>query len=156
MRFTRWLSLAALGALLCGAGLQAAEKKPLKELPSFGLLRGMSAEQAQAAARDWLTSTGKADAATLAQFDRIWKSDRVLVDKVAQSLALGEPAVKTLLDQARDPDAAAPTTVPALIKDKKRPVFFRANLALAYAKALSGRRVYEEALAALLPSTLCS
>jgi hypothetical protein len=39
--------------------------------------------------------------------------------------------------------------VPDLIKDLKLPVFFRANLAVAYAKALSGRKVYEEALEAL-------
>jgi hypothetical protein len=142
--------VAALGALLCGSGMAgAAEKKPLRELPSFGLLRGANPEQARAQALDWLKASGKADAATLATFDKVWQSDRVLVDKVAASLALGEPAVKTLLAEARDPDTAAPTAVPALIKDSKRPAFFRANLALAYAKALAGRRVYEEALEAL-------
>jgi hypothetical protein len=36
--------------------------------------------------------------------------------------------------------------VPALLKDAKAAPFFRANLALAYAKALSNRRVHEEAL----------
>jgi hypothetical protein len=39
--------------------------------------------------------------------------------------------------------------VPALLKDTKRPVFYRANLTLAYARALSQRRVYEDALEAL-------
>jgi len=39
--------------------------------------------------------------------------------------------------------------VPALLKDAKRPAFFRANLALAYGKALTLRKVYEEALEAL-------
>jgi hypothetical protein len=150
VRFTRWLTVAALGTLLCGGGIAgAADKKPLKELPSFGLLPSVSPDRARTQALDWLKSTGKADAATLAEFDKIWKSDRLVVDKVTQTLALGEPAVKELLAQARDADASAPTAVPALIKDHKRPAFFRANLAVAYARALSGRRVYEEALAAL-------
>jgi hypothetical protein len=39
--------------------------------------------------------------------------------------------------------------VPAIIKDKTQPAFLRANLALAYAKALTARRVYEEALESL-------
>src|SRR5262249_22066483 len=51
--------------------------------------------------------------------------------------------------EARDATALAPTKVPAILKDSKKPTFFRANLAVAYAKALSGRRIYEEALAAL-------
>ena len=43
--------------------------------------------------------------------------------------------------------------MPALVKDKKLPSFFRANLALAYAKALSNRRIYEEALETLEASS---
>jgi hypothetical protein len=39
--------------------------------------------------------------------------------------------------------------VPAVFKDEKQPAFYRANLALAYAKALSNRRIHEEALDAL-------
>jgi tetratricopeptide (TPR) repeat protein len=38
--------------------------------------------------------------------------------------------------------------VPNLVKDQKLPAFFRANLGLAYAKALTGRKVYDEALEA--------
>src|SRR5436189_79973 len=51
---------------------------------------------------------------------------------LAGPLVLGSPAA-----------AQAPKKAP------REPVFFRANLALAYAKALSNRRVYEEALDAL-------
>jgi hypothetical protein len=39
--------------------------------------------------------------------------------------------------------------VPALLKHRKASPYLRANLALAYAQALLGRRVYEEALEAL-------
>src|SRR5208283_3624291 len=42
-----------------------------------------------------------------------------------------------------------PKEVPSLLKDTKLNAFFRANLATAYAKALTSKRVYEEALEAL-------
>jgi hypothetical protein len=141
---------ATLGLLLMGSGpAQAADKRPLKELPSFGLLQGMSAEQARARARDWLLSVGRADNATLKKFDQEWAKDRPLLDKVAATLCLGEPAAAALLEAAGDPDAPAPTGLPDLLKDAKRPVYFRANLTLAYARALTSRRVYDEVLEAL-------
>ena len=39
--------------------------------------------------------------------------------------------------------------MPALLKDASKPKFYRANLSLAYARALSNRRIYEESLAVL-------
>ena len=65
------------------------------------------------------------------------------------TLGLGDPDAAKLLAEARDPAAPAPKEVPAVLRDAKLPAFFRANLALAYAKALTGKRVYEEALEAL-------
>jgi hypothetical protein len=124
------------------------EKKPLKELPSFSLLRAPAPESARSQSLDWLKGVGKTDEATMKSFDALWKSERTLLDKVVGTFALGEPAVAQLLKDARDEDAPAPTSVPNLIKDQKLPVFFRANLGLAYGKALSGRKVYDEALEA--------
>lgn len=60
---------------------------------------------------------------------------------------LPEPVLARL---ARDPDAPAPLKVPEAITDGSRPAFFRTNLALAYGRALTGRKVYEEALEVLL------
>jgi len=68
---------------------------------------------------------------------------------VTATIALGDPAAKKLLDDAHNPKSAAPTEVPSLVKDRKLPAFYRANLALSYAKALSSRRIYEEALETL-------
>jgi hypothetical protein len=51
--------------------------------------------------------------------------------------------------EARDPLAPAPMAAPAILKDQNRPVFFRANLALGYGRALSNRAVHEEAVEAL-------
>src|SRR5439155_8344382 len=57
----------------------------------------------------------------------------------------GSPEAAKLLAEARNADSPAPVAVPALLKNSKN-AFFRANLALAYAKALTIRKVYEEAL----------
>src|SRR5439155_382155 len=54
-----------------------------------------------------------------------------------------------LLSEARDFSKPAPTAVPDVLKDSKKPAFYRANLALAFAKAHSNRRIYEETLEAL-------
>ncbi len=150
MNLTRCFSVAALTLLLLGASrVQAdSEKKPMKETPSFSLLRAPAPEAARSQAQDWLKSVGKTDAATMKSFEQIWSGDRPLLDKVAATLALGNPDAAKLLQEARDPDTAAPTSVPNLIKDQKLPVFFRANLGLAYAKALANRKVYDEALEA--------
>lgn len=150
MTLIRWFSIAALSLLLVGASrVQAeAEKKPMKEAASFSLLRSPTAETARSQALDWLKGAGKTDPSTMKSFARIWSGNRPLLDKVAATLALGDPAAAQLLQEARNPDAPAPTNVPNLIKDRKLPVFFRANLGLAYAKALTNRKVYDEALEA--------
>jgi hypothetical protein len=137
-------------AFVCATPLLAedAGKKPVKELPSFGVLRTPDRAAVRTQAQEWLKTIGKTDAATRKSFEELWSSDRPLLDKVSATLALGDPAAAQLLKDARDPETPAPTVVPNLIKDQKLPVFFRANLGLAYAKALTGRKVYDEALEA--------
>jgi hypothetical protein len=131
-------------ALLAGAGLTlAADAKPVKELAAFGSLQSVPVETAKAKAAEWLKSTGKGDAKA---FDAIWATDKNVLDKVSETIALGDPEAARLLADAREPRSAPPTEVPGLIDDPKKPEFYRANLGLAYAKALSNRRVYEEAL----------
>jgi hypothetical protein len=150
VRLTRWLSTAALALLLVGAGLAQAEpdKKPLKDLPSFSQLRAPAADVARTQSLAWLKTVGKTDTATQQAFDKLWTSQRTLLDKVAGTFALGDPAAAQLLGDARDADTPAPTVVPNLVKDQKLPAFFRANLGLAYAKALTNRKVFDEALEA--------
>jgi len=141
--------VAALAALLAGSQVQADTKKaPVKDESSFGALKSVSVEEARTQAEKWLKETAKkTDAASLASFKAIWDAaDRPLIDKVSDTLALGNPDAAKLLKEARDPEAPAPTEVPALLKDTKVSAYLRSNLALAYAKALTGRKVYEEAL----------
>jgi hypothetical protein len=155
MSLKHWrLAALALSALVLAASpLLAQERinptdKKAREAASFGVLESMSAETARAKALEWLQSTGKADAEQK-DFDAIWSSERSVLDKVADTLMLGDAKVATLLKDARDFGTPAPIEVPALLKDTKQPAFYRANLALAYAKALATRRIHEEALEAL-------
>jgi hypothetical protein len=127
------------------AWAESGNKPTKKDESSFGALKSADAAEARSQAEAWLKSV-KTDDATLTKFKAIWDADRPLIDKVASTLALGDADAAKLLAEARDGDAAAPTEVPAAIKDKKKSAFYRNNLALAYAKALTLRKVYEEAL----------
>ncbi len=151
MRLTRWF--AAL-ALVLGPGVTTllaadADRRAGREVASFGTLRAPAADAVRAEAEAWLRAAGKADDTSLKAFEGVWKGDRPVLDKVADTLSLGDAAAAKLMSEARDPETPAPTAVPAELKDSKRPAFFRANLALAYAKALADRKVYEEGLEAL-------
>jgi hypothetical protein len=135
--------------LVGGPALADSERRPPREVASFGTLKAAAPDAARAQALAWLESVGKKDEATRKAFDALWGGDRPVLDKVADTLALGDPAAAKLLAEARDPAAPAPTAVPGPVRDAKRPAFYRANLGLAYAKALSNRKVFEEALEAL-------
>jgi len=118
-----------------------------KRVAGFGALESMAPEAARTQAEAWLKQVAPGDAAKTRQFEAIWKQeDRSVLDRLAETFALADVDAARILREARDPLAPAPTEVPAILKDAKRPAFFRANLALAYAKALSNRRVHEEAL----------
>jgi len=148
VKFTRCFPATVLALLLVGsspAWADSGNKPTKKEDSSFGALKSADAAEARSQAETWLKSV-KTDDATLTKFKAIWDADRPLIDKVASTLALGDADAAKLLAEAKDADAAAPVEVPAILKDKKRPAFYRNNLALAYAKALTLRKVYEEAL----------
>lgn len=142
------LILAGLFLVGISTRTEAAEKKTTK--PFFGVLQAPTPEAARAQAEAWLKAAGKTDPATTKAFQAIWdQADRSVLDRVSETLTLGNPDAAKLLSEARDPAVPAPKEVPAQLKDAKLPTFYRANLALAYGKSLSNRRVYEEALDAL-------
>src|SRR5262245_44864016 len=146
--YWRSVPLAIAAALLMTSALPAAS--PGKEGSSFSTLKGPDPAEARKLAEAWLKAVGKTDAASQAKFNKVWGADGTTLDKVAATLELGDAAAARLLADARDEDAAAPTELPALLKDAKRPAFYRANLALAYGRALTLKKVYEEGLEALL------
>src|SRR5262249_6900753 len=148
----KWIVAASCAIPLVGLSATAAggAKKASKEPISFGTLRTALPDAAKAQVLDWLRSTGKTDPALRQQVEIIWsQEDRTVLERVADTLTLCDPDAAKLLAEARDPSAPAPQTVPAILKDKTRPAFYRSNLALAYAKALGQRRVHEETLDSL-------
>jgi hypothetical protein len=117
------------------------------KVANFGALEAMSPETAQTRTKAWFDSVVKNDAAKSQEFGRIWaQTDRSVLERVTDSITLADATAHKLMAQARDPLAPAPTEVPEYFKDNKANAFVRANLALAYARTLSNRRVHDEAL----------
>jgi len=117
---------------------------------SFGELEATKADAAKALALSWLKEAGKTDPSTMQKFEAVWaREDRTVLDRVGDSLTLGSPEAARLLNEARNPNVPPPVKLPDILKDAKQPVFFRANLGLVYARALSNRQVHEEALETL-------
>ena len=142
-----WIAATLLSAVLAACSASAADVKP--DVYTFGTLKSVAVETARTQAQEWLTTSGKSDEATRKRFDAIWsEAERPLLDKVADTLSLDPTAAKMLKD-AGDLTVSVPKEVPASLKDTKQSAFYRANLALLFAKSISSRRVYEEALEAL-------
>jgi hypothetical protein len=143
----RRISLSALAltvVLAAGSPALAIDtKKPL----GFGTLDVASAETVKAQVQAWLKANGKTDPATTEKFEAIWsQTERPVLDRLADSFALGNADAAKMMTEARDQQAPAPTKLPEVLKNDQLPIFFRANLGLAYARALNNRRVHEEAL----------
>jgi hypothetical protein len=147
-RFTGWVCGALLAVV--GVSAHAAEKSTLKkENFTFGTLQAPSEVQVRVQAANWLKEVGQYDSKR-AGFDSIWKAaDKTLLDKLADTFTLGDPEAAKLLAEARNPLAPAPTSLPEVLSSTKKSSFYRSNLALAYAKALINRKVYEEGLETL-------
>jgi hypothetical protein len=144
-------SALAAALLLPPAGvLGDADPSPAREGMTLASLRSPDVASARAQALGWLRAAGTADATHLEKFDAVWsRPEQSVLDRVALTLALGDAEAAKLLDDARDASRPAPSEVPSVLKDKKRSAYFRANLGLAYARALSKRRIYEEVLSVL-------
>ncbi len=147
MKLRKWVAAVAIaaGSALTAVAADPAPKAPDPSLVSFGTLKAMDADSAKGKVSGWLTAQGKMDKA---KFEAIWASDKTTGEKTVASIGLGKPEAQAALDDARDITKDAPTAVPAVIKDEKD-AFVKANLGAAYARALAGKKVYEEALEAV-------
>ena len=148
MKMRKLFAAAAVSAGLAVTATPAFAAEPAAK-PTFGFstMKAAAPEAAKAKAAAWLKSVGKYDETA---FNRVWADEkRTVLDRTADSLALGNSEVAALLANVRRPDAAAPAEVPAILKDDKQDNFFRTNVVLAFAKAAANKKVYEEALEAL-------
>jgi hypothetical protein len=146
LRSWRLPALALAGACFSATPLPAADAPKPKEIASFGTLQAPTADAAKAQAAAWYARSGGKDQA---KFDAIWGTDRPMLEKIADTLALGNADAAKILKEARDANSPAPEGIPGLLKDKKVDNYLRSNLALAYAKALVNRRIFDEAQLAL-------
>ncbi len=129
------------------APARAADKTLSRESFTFGTLTPPSEVKVRVEAANWLKSQGKLDRAA---FDAIWSNkDKPVLDRLAETFALGDAEAAKVLKDSRDRISLAPTALPEVLADAKRPLFFRANLALAYARNLANRKVFEESLETL-------
>jgi hypothetical protein len=140
-------AVAVAAGLAVSAAPARADEPAKKPVFGFSMMKPMAPEAAKAKAAAWLKAQGKLDQAA---FDKVWANEkRSVLDRTADSLALGSPDAAAMLTALRKANAAAPAEVPAFLADKKQDAFFRTNLALAFAKAAAGKLAYEEALEAL-------
>src|SRR4051794_32933912 len=124
-----WLLAVALVVGVYAPAAWAGDNTP--DVISFGALKSAAPDAARAQAEAWLTTAGRTDAATKQQFAAIWDApDAQIIDRLSDTFALGDAKAAQLLADARDAAKAAPKDVPALLKDKAQPAFYRANLAL--------------------------
>jgi len=147
VKIRKLFAAAAVSAGLAVTATPAFAAEPAKK-PAFGFstMKAIPAEVAKAKAEAWLKSVGKFDQAA---FDKVWNDEkRTVLDRTADSLALGNTEVAALLANVRKPDNI-PSEVPGILKDDKQDGFFRTNVALAFARASANKKVYEEALEAL-------
>jgi hypothetical protein len=144
------LAAAALSVGFVGQPSFAADTSAKKPF-TFSTLKAVDAGAAKAKAEAWLKATGKFEQAA---FDKIWADEsRSVLDRVSDTFAAGSTEAATVLAAARKLDGPAAGEVPAILKDAKADAFFRANLALAFAKANATKKAYEEALEALATVT---
>jgi len=148
VKIRKLFAAAAIATGLAATTTPAFAAEPAKK-PAFGFstLRAATPESAKAKSEAWLKSVGKFDQAA---FEKIWSDEkRTVLDRTADSLALGNSEVAVMLANVRKQETMAPDTVPAVLKDDKQDAFFRTNVTLAFAKAAASKKVYEEALEAL-------
>ena len=147
MTIRSYLAAAALTAGLLAAPAAAAETAAKKPAYGFSTLKAASIADARVKAEAWLRSVGKFDQK---EFDTVWNQQgRSVLDLVADTIKLGNSEAGVVIDAARRASAAPAAEVPRLIKDTNQDPFFRANLALAFAKGNATKMAYEEALEAL-------
>jgi len=138
-------ALIAAALLAGGAGQGLAQKKTA--IGSFGALSAAEADKAQSQAQAWLKSVGKYDET---KFNAIWKkTNRTVLDRLAETFTLGDATAAKLLADGVNPQVPAPTAIHPIFSDKDASPFFKNNLALAYARQLTNRRVFEQALEVL-------
>jgi uncharacterized membrane protein YgcG len=146
MSMKNWLAGLAMAAALLGAS-RSVMAQDKSGAVNFGALRSAPADAVKAKALAWLNKATNNDAAKVREFEALWtRSDRSVLDNLADTFALANEQARALVAQVRDSKAAPPYGLPEILKEGKGDAFMQANLGLAVARQLSNNRVHEEAL----------
>ncbi len=147
MKIRRLFAAAAIAAGISVATSASAAEPARKPTFGFSAMKATTPDAAKAKVAAWLKSIGKYNEV---EFNKVWdKTHRSVLDRTADSLALGNTEAQSLLSSARNMGGMPPAEVPGFLKDDKQDGFFRANVALAFAKAAANKMAYEEAVEAL-------
>src|SRR5262245_60406629 len=131
---------ALLLATVTAFGLATGSFAEPAKVYTFSTLKAPAPDTVRAKAEAWLKAADKLD---VARFEAIWaQSDRPTLDRLVDSIAMGQPEAATILADARDPSMPAPKELPAVFKNVQFDTFFKSNLALVYARSLANKRVF--------------
>lgn len=104
------MSLAVQGLLVVMPINLSAQESAKNQAETTGLLKAPDVQAVRVQAETWLRESGQAPMTGAAKFDALWKEENLtLLDRVAGTLALGDPKAAKLLAEARDPASTAPT-----------------------------------------------
>jgi len=138
-------SLALAAALGSGAAHgQTPSPRPTEPAAPIGVIAAPSLEQAKANTVGWLASV-KADPAVCQKAEALWQpGEMTLLDRVVGTFVLADPEAARLVAFIPTAPGTAIKEVPAALKDPARPMFYRANLGMYFAKVAVDRKLHEE------------
>jgi len=150
MRFPR-LILLALPVLAASLSLHAGD-----DLQKRATWQPPAVAEVKAAVEPWLAGR-TLDAATQTQIAALWADDSLpavsadVLDRLAETIALAEPAARELVALCRGSQPAPVPTAFGILQDGSQPPLVRNNLQLLYGRWLAQHALYDEALEQLAP-----
>jgi hypothetical protein len=137
------LASLTLTALAGGLALGQAPAARPPEAP-IGVITAPTLEQAKAETWSWLQAA-KADPAACQKAEALWQpGEATLLDRVVGTFVLADAEAARLVAFIPTAPGSAIKEVPAALKDPARPVFYRANLGMYFAKVAVDRKLFEE------------
>lgn len=120
------------------------------ELRKRATWQSPSLSEVKAALAPWLAGR-KLDAATAGQIDALWAADASardagLLDRLAETIALADPAARELVALCRRETPPAVLPAPAVLHNAAQPPLVRNNLRLLLGRWLAQHALYDEAL----------
>jgi hypothetical protein len=140
----------ALTTTMLAAVVARADDRPSSQLAKRASWKLPDVEAVREQVQQWVSEDG-ADKSSLAAADALWQagtsddSAEPLLDLVCQTLVLGEPRAKEVVEVGSQSRKQIALPDVAWLSDEATPSFVRANLRLFYARWLVQEMLYDEA-----------